>query len=230
MFRILLLILPLSFFISPSFGQYVNSRNSKHFAGISYGVARTSWKSKASEYRFFDHQGNLLFEGDATLKASTASQMLQMEVLAPIQKFRLGMGITFEEYQLYVLEMTSSTTNGRVGFTELFRFNKVFAQFEYPTDWVDHENVTLDLNARVGFYGFTGVRNLSIFGERRQGKTVYGSLSAIGSLRLGQLTYLCLRPVLEYKYFRNTIQESPRVISHNMFSYGLLVGVRVHLL
>jgi len=226
------LIAVLLIMFNTGYGQsyYESDANTKHFFGVGYSFAKTNWYSRTENFDLFNKAGQTLMEGDGTIRAKSNSQMVQMEVLAPVGKVRLGMGIGFEQYELYVLTLKNDHIDMRVPFTELFRFDKCFGQMEIPLKIPSSEEVHMSINMKAGYYGFTRVSSLSLFGKKRSGKTIFGGIGFLTDLKLGRFTYLYLMPFLEYKYFKNSRQESPNHIYHNLISLSAQVGLRFHLL
>ncbi len=207
---------------------YSEQANSKHFVGFGYSLANTHWYSHTEDFQLFDPTGRTLIDGAGSFDTRVQSQMLQLEVLAPVGEVRMGVGIAFEECQLYKINVESDIINTVVPFTEMFRFNKLFYQLEVPFSKLNSHFFSLAINNRVGYYGFTAVKSLSLFGERRMGKSFFGSTAARMDFKVGAMTYLFVMPMMEYKYFKNTQEESPNFIIHNMFSYSAVIGLRFH--
>ena len=174
----------------------------------------------------------VLSNGTAKLKAKNAYQALQLEVLVPFQEgaFYLGMGIAFEEYALTKIEVSDEFGSTERPFVETFRFDKFFFQGEVPLLPIESERWEFAVNGRVGYYAFTGVNSLSLFGERRLGKAWFSGLGFRTQFKVHDVVYLVVMPTTEYKYFRNSDTDVRGRINHNLFDFGLLTGFRVHLL
>lgn len=209
-----------------------NDASNKYFIGVAYGIGTTRWHSETSEFMLFDQRGAMINSGDFKIKAKNAHQILSLETVAPMSegKWRLGMGITFEEYSLYRITIEDNNVGTNVPFVERFRFDKFFLQGEIPLKWPKSEVVGLSVNSRAGWYGFTGVRSNSLFGETRLGQTWFGGIGMVGDLKVSEQIYLVLKPLMEYKYFTNSRDEIPGRIKHRLFDYSILAGVRVHIL
>ena len=218
-------------FAQPSY--YARNGKAKSFVGLSYGIGTTRWYSVSDDYNLFDPRGNQINSGDFKFNARNSSQSLQIETLSPMSggKWRFGMGIQFEEYSLYRVTIEDDTgPSTTLPFVERFRFDKFFMQGEIPLKWPNSKVFSLNVNMQAGWYGFTGVRSTSLFGEDRLGETWFGGVGAVGEIHLSDLIYLVCKPMVQYKYFINSRDEEPGRIRHRMFDYSILAGVRVHVL
>jgi hypothetical protein len=213
-------------------GSYfqANDREAQHFVGISYGMGSNFWFSKTENYNLFDPRGSMVVSGDSKLRARNISQQVQLETVVPIsKKIRVGMGIAFEEFALYKMDVESDILNSTIPFVEVFRFDKVFAQFEMQVGILKQSQVfSFNANVKAGYYGFTSVKSTSLFGEDRIGKTYYGSMGMLVDANIFPRFYLYLLPQVEYKYFNNHRREHPHTISHNLLGYTFMVGLRYH--
>ncbi len=215
----------------PAEGQYYSQdNNSKHFIGIASGVGRTSWYTQTKAYDLYDQTGSKVLSGDHQLTAQTTHSIYQMDVMFPVSSFRMGMGITFEKFALYKMNVESEVFDKDISFMETFRFDKFFLQAEFPTDMIAHQNFMLDINARAGYYGFSMVKSLSLFGERRSGSTYFASIGPVFSTRIYPQIYMYIMPRFEYKYFNNSRIEPNGAIYHNLYSLSMLGGLRVQML
>lgn len=234
--KYLLWILPLILVGEVAFAQnsyyLLNDKVSKHFVGVSYGFGNTGWRTATENYDLYDQHGVLLVDGTATLRAKNSQQSLSLEALVPLSggKWRAGIGLMFEEYTLEKFEVESGVHSGIHPFVERFRFDKVFAQAEVPLPIFENPFISFNANVRAGWYGFTSVESNTLFGPERIGKSWFAGLGLVTDMELHPRVYAVVMPNVEYKYYRNTRDDLLGNISHKMFAYNLLVGVRVHIL
>jgi len=200
--------------------------------GLSYGVGTSHWRSSTDNYTFLDHRGLVLSEGDVQLRAQNANRSLRLETLVPVHEgaFRLGLGIAFEEYQLSKIEFQSDQGDDTKAFVETFRFDKFFVQGEVPLKLFKADWLGVAVQANAGWYGFTDVNSMSLFGPKRKGKRWFAGCAAVVDFKVHDVVYLVVMPNVEYKYFFNNRDLIPGRISHNLFDYNLNIGVRVHVL
>lgn len=203
---------------------------SKYFAGIGFGTGETDWYSRTENYELIDQRGQLIYDGNSTLRAASNFRVYQLEVLAPVWRLRLGLGINFEFYDLRSFDLEAPNYVATVPFIEKFRFDKVYAQLELPYYPKWDVDINFGLNVKTGYYGFTKVNNRTLFGASRLGRAYFIELGVLADAKVYDRTYLFVMPAVDYKYFNNPRREHPNAIYHNLLSYKVTIGVRVHVL
>lgn len=203
---------------------------SRYYVGIGYGVGETNWYSRTVQYDLQDMRGHTIYNGNSELRTSNRYHVYQLDVLGPVWKLRMGLGINFEFYDLRSFDLEASNYTATIPFVETFRFDKVYAQFELPLypDW-DHD-INFGVNMKTGYYGFSKVNNRSLFGASRLGRAYFLELGVLTDVKVYDRTYLYVMPAFDYKYFNNPKHEHPSAIFHNLISYKVTFGVRVHVL
>lgn len=210
----------------------LDDKASMHFVGVSYATGTTDWRSGTNNYELLDQHGLTVVNGTSTFRANNRQQSLSLETLVPLNqgKWRLGLGLTFEEFSLYKIDVEMQGITEQHPFVERFRFDKVFAQAEVPLPILENKYFSFNANLRGGWYGFSNVNSSSLFGEKRIGKAWFTGLGLGVDVLVAKRVYLLVMPNVEYKYFKNTRDDLLGNIYHNMFSYNILMGVRVHVL
>ncbi len=201
----------------------------RHFITVGYGQGRTKWYSRTEGYHLYDQRGKKVLSGDHSLSAATDYRSYQIGVTAPVGRVRLGMGIEFDEFSIYRIYVDDPSVVGPVTMIDNFRFDKIHLTMEYPTLWIRDERIHLDLFLKAGYYAFSKINSLSLFGQG-SGKTFFASLGPILAIQAYKNAHLYLRPRLGYRHFDNSDQEARGAIYHELFSYGAMVGLRYRLL
>lgn len=236
--RKLLWILPLLLLGENTFAQHsyylLDDKASKHFVGLSYGFGSTDWRSGVENYDLINHQGTTVLSGDGHFRATNTQRSVHLETLVPLSqgKWRMGLGLSFEEFSLFKIDVEASPTTAASTkpFVDRFRFDKIFAQVEVPLPLLENPFVTFNLNVRGGWYGFTSVGSTSLFGDKRLGKSWFNGLGLMCDLMVYDRVYLVIMPYAEYKYFKYSSDDVVGNIHHNMLGTNLMIGFRVHLL
>ncbi len=223
-----MLSLPIGSFAQQS-SYYNAEKDHRYFFGLSAGKGVTDWYSRTEGYELVRRDGKKIVSGDHRLTAQSTYNSYEVEVLAPLKDVRVGMGIAFEEFVLYEIQVESPVFRDPISFVENFRFDMFFLQGEFPLSLLEHEDLALNVNVRGGYYGFTRVTSLSLFGERRLGATYFFNTGIVGTWNLADRFYLLLRPAFEFKHFDNARREPAGAIYHELLSYGMNFGVRAHL-
>jgi hypothetical protein len=216
---------------SAQFGYFkrLERKQEKYFVGLGYGVGTAHWRSNLDNSQLYDKFGAVIQSGYIRFKAKNSTEFLDLTVQFPLAKIRLGMGINFEKYFLDKLEITASPGADAkvILFDESFRFEKFFGIIEVPFWPESKSDFSLSGNSRLGYFGYSGVERLNFFGEESLAKTYFGNLGFIADYRFYPHAYVFVNPSFEYKYFKNSPQENPSIIRHNIFSYMISAGVRV---
>lgn len=199
-----------------------------HYITIGYGKGRTSWNSRTAGYDLYDQRGRRVLSGDHQLSAVTVHQTYQIGVVAPVGRFRLGVGIEFDEFFLRRLHLEDRGSRP-ISLVEDFRYDKFHLTFEVPFQ-VKLDKLDLALFLKGGYYTFSQVDSFSLFGDRTSGNTFFGSIGPIMALDVHEGAHFYLRPYFEYRYFDNFDHPPSGAIHHQLYSYGLTGGLRYKLL
>jgi hypothetical protein len=230
------LILFLAFFTAGNcFGQFshwyaVQKQNKeKYFLSIGYGWGQANWFSTLSRSSIYDKNGSTLETGDFKFRAKNTTSFYDVNVLCPVSYFlRMGLGMNFERFYLTKLELRQSVTTSKVViFDESFRFDKIYAQFEYIF-WPDaRAKFSLSTNFKVGFFSFNNVDRINLFGDDALASSMFFALSPVADAQLYPGFYLFIQPMGEYKYFKNPGVEPGGQVVHNIFTYSAMIGLRI---
>lgn len=208
---------------------FSKERQDRHFLTLGYGEGRTQWYSKTEGYALYDRMGKKVLSGDHRLSAVTDHQTYQIGVTAPVGKIRVGMGIEFDEFSIYQIHVKDPAIVDPVSMIDRFRFDKIHLTAEYPTLWIRSERMHFDLFMKGGYYAFSKVSSFSLF-NHGAGKTFYGSMGGILAYQVYKKAHLYLRPSFVYRHFDNSDRTDRGSIYHDLFSYGVIGGLRYQLL
>jgi len=199
----------------------------KYFMGLSFGMANASWKSDLGAAELRDKNGILINSGDLTFSAKNASNSLALDASVPVAKVRIGIGIWFEYYFIEKLTIEAPAGNYDILFDESFRFEKFYLSCEVPFKYENDAIWSVNVKGQFGYFGFSYVDHFSFFGDEALARTFWTGLGILGDIRLYPHTYFFLYPNVEFKYYHNNRFEAPTEISHKVFSYACMAGIRV---
>lgn len=212
----------------PAFGQgYYRTQSNATYFGLKYGIAKNSWWSNTIDYKLFDPYGTVLVDGKSKLKAQTVSDIVEVEIVFPVQEFYLSFAINFELFSLTSLDVQTQSQFETHGFPEVFKTDKFVVQLERNLWENDAGSLAYFVAASTGVYAFSMVNSTSLFGSTRWGKSWLAGLSTGIQTRVMENFFLNLALMGEYKYFGSPGSEKPQKINHNIFTYGLVGGVRI---
>jgi hypothetical protein len=200
----------------------------KYFLSAGYGIGQAYWYSSLTQSSIYDKQGSTLETGTFKFRANNTTTFYDINVLCPIRNFRLGLGMNFEKFFLTRLEVRQSVTTSQVIiYDESFRFDKLFVQYEFPF-WPDaRKRFSLSANGRVGFFSFSNVDRINLFGSDAMANSMFFTLSPVADVQLYSGIYLFLQPFAEYKYFKNPAVDPGGSIVHNIWTYSAMIGIRI---
>ncbi|MBI3509655.1 MAG: hypothetical protein HY064_03255 [Bacteroidetes bacterium] len=200
----------------------------KYFLSVGYGVGKAYWYSDLSKSSIYDKQGAQIESGSFKFRANNATTFYDVNVLCPVQNFRLGLGMNFEKFYLTKLELKSTITTSKVVlYDESFRFDKIFAQFEFPFWPEARSKFSLSANGRFGFFSFNNVDRINLFGADALANSMFITLSPVGDIQIYPGVFLFIQPMGEYKYFKNPAVDPGGVVIHNIFTYSGMIGIRI---
>lgn len=202
--------------------------NEKYFLSLGYGFGQAYWFSELSRTSIYDKQGSTIESGDFKFRANNTTTFYDLNVLFPVQNFRLGLGMNFEKFFLTRLELKNSiTTNKVIIYDESFRFDKIFAQFEFPF-WPDaRSKFSLSANGRIGFFSFNNVDRINLFGSDALASSMFFTVSPVADVQVYPGIFIFIQPFAEYKYFRNPSVDEGGLVIHNIFTYSGMIGIRI---
>jgi len=210
----------------------MSTKQKKYFVAVSYGVGTARWNSTIKNTQLYDKTGTIIRDGVVKFKAKNSTAVINLEALAPVGKVRLGLGISFEEFYLNKLNITTQSSpvdKNILRFDESFRFNKIYAQVEVPFKYQNQSNGSINFNGHLGYYGYSGIDRINFFGEEAIAKTFFATAGLVFDYRVYPHFYFFAYPNIEYKYFDNSHMERPSDIIHNIFTGTLMGGIRVDL-
>lgn len=202
--------------------------NEKYFLSVGYGWGKAYWYSELSRTSIYDKTGSTIESGDFKFRANNTTTFYDLNVIFPVQNFRLGLGMNFEKFFLTRLELKESvTTNKVIIYDESFRFDKIFAQVEFPFFPEARAKYSLSLNGRVGFFSFNNVDRINLFGNDALASSMFFAVSPVADVQLFPGIFLFIQPFAEYKYFKNPAVDEGGVVIHNIFTYSGMIGIRI---
>lgn len=209
--------------------QRLDRKYKKYFVGIAYGGGAASWHSNMGSTELYDNTGGIIRSGDIRFKAKNSTSILNMEVSAPVAKIRIGLGVSFENFYLDKLTISSNTPGADgaiIIYDESFRFEKFYLQCEVPFAFETTRPYSFGFKGHLGYFGFSGVKHYNFFGDEHLARTFFGNVGLVGDYKILSHTYFYVNPSFEYKYFHNAEQEAPSEIIHNIFSFSVVAGLR----
>jgi hypothetical protein len=209
---------------------YPASQNTdKYFIGGGYGVGTAHWKSVFKSTEFYDKDGSVINTGDLKFSANSPTQNYDVNVMAPVKKIRIGLGISFEFNYLSQLKIYTKDGQDFLLFDEGLRFDKIYLQTEIPLKYDANRKYSLSWNMKLGWFGYTNIKRFNFLGDRPFPISFLGSSGIIADYEIYPKVYAFLLPNLEYKFYDNTHVESIVEIRHNVFAACLLGGIRIDL-
>ena len=215
-------------FSSFSFGQGYYQRNEGYqFISLSAGLGSNHWRAMATDYSLWDPRGNKIVDDESSsLTTQTYSDLYEIEILFPVEQWRIGGGLNFELFTLLNVELHTEQGSQQHGFPEVFSANKLFVHAERPILQSRNENFEWNAGVKAGKYVLSMVNSTSLFGENRFGATWFGEVHTGIQFRVIDYLYACAYGFTDYKYFDNTKLESPQDIRYHIMTYGAAVSVR----
>lgn len=197
--------------------------NDKYFISFAYGTGNASWSSTLNQSALYDTTGSEIFGGNVLFNAKNTLNNFTVDVGAQVMKVRLGLGISFEEFYLEKIKIN----NVNYAFADRFTFSKIFAHAEIPFQNIGGDLFSFSIKTGGGYFTSYYLNHYNLFGSGTGGKSVFFNLGFIADYKLFAHTYLFVQPVVEYKYFKNSKQEAPSKITHNIWSYFIMSGLRI---
>lgn len=197
---------------------------------MAYGIGQAHWYSELQATSIYDANGSATHTGDIKFRARNSSQFYDLGVLFPANNLRFGLGMNFEKFFLTQIELKNSvqqTTGGSsMIFDESFRFDKIYAQMEVPFWPESRAKYSLSANLNLGFFSFNNVDRINLFGSDALANSTFVNLSPIADITVFPGVSLFVRPICEYKFFKNGAVDSYGIVRHNIVTYSVMIGVR----
>lgn len=204
-------------------------RGEKYFVSLGYGQGTARWNSVFKSTEFYDKDGSVINMGDLHFSANSPTKNLDVNVMAPINHVRLGLGINFEFHYLSQLKIYSKYGEDYLLFDEGLRFDKIYLQAEVPLKYDTDKKYSFSWNAKVGWFGYTNVKRFNFLGEKPFPISILASTGIMIDHELYPQVYIFALPNLEYKFYDNSGLETPVEIRHSVVSVSVLAGLRVDL-
>ena len=195
----------------------------KYFISVAYGTGNASWNSKLNETALYDTTGAEIFKGNILFNAKNTLNNLTVDVGAQVRYIRLGLGISFEEFYLEKIRIN----NNNYAFSDKFTFSKIFAHAEVPFRTISSDLFSFSSKSSFGFFSSYYLNHFNLFGSGNGGTSLFLNTAFLADYKFLPHTYLFVQPVVEYKYFKNSKKELPGKISHQIWSYFIMLGVRI---
>jgi hypothetical protein len=229
-------ILFLFFVISntDAFAQYSYHRGNKksydkYYIGASIGSGTAYWKSHMQNNNLLNKDGSTLIGGsNIDFKAKNPTQFADINVLFPYKKIRYGFGLSFEQFFMDKLVITSQD-NVIALLSDKFIFDKMYLQTEIPFFPNCKSPLSISGNVHLGYFGYHGTTRLNFFGGDHLAKSFFTALGVTVDYKLYPHCYVFLMPLYEYKYYRSSVQDYPSSIAHNINTLCISGGIRIDL-
>jgi hypothetical protein len=204
--------------------------NEKYLVYVAYGMGNAHWFSELKQTSIYDQHGAAITNGDTKFRAKNSCQFYDLGVLFPAGNLRFGLGMNFEKFFLTQIVLQNSVQNpgGTTGliFDESFRFDKIYMQMEVPF-WPDaRSKYSLSANMNVGFFSFNNVDRINLFGSDALANSTFINISPVADITVFPGVSIFVRPVCEFKYFKNQAVDTIGVVQHNILTYSLMIGLR----
>lgn len=215
-----------------AFSQYVYhySANATRgcFITAGYGYGTSSWNSKLKSTNLYDTDGAIIKSGDIKFKTKTATQGYDINVLAPFSKIMFGFGFNFEDNAMDKIKILNPSADaGVIAFDQNFRFDKLYFLAEAPFNDELKSNFSIAVQARLGYYNYTGVDRENFFGEEGWSNTIFAGAGLVASYKLFPHVFVYLHPNFQYNNFNYKGKSNSTEIKHSIFSFSAIAGIRI---
>lgn len=203
--------------------------NEKYLVYVAYGLGSAHWYSSLQQTSIYDANGSATHTGDLKFRAKNSSQFYDLGVIFPAGNLRFGLGMNFERFYLTQIELQNSvqqTSGSSIIFDESFRFDKIYMQMEVPFWPEARAKYSLSANLNLGFFSFNNVDRINLFGSDALANSTFVNLSPIADVTIFPGVSLFIRPICEYKYFKNGAVDSYGLVRHNIITYSVMFGIR----
>ncbi|GAB4134871.1 MAG: hypothetical protein Fur0041_08550 [Bacteroidia bacterium] len=210
---------------------YVPKKNNeKYFVSASYGIGTARWYSEMQQTSLYDNQGSTIHDGNFKFRAANSSSVYDLHVLFPSGNVRFGLGLNFEKFYLTTIQLQNTLQTVNTGsmllFDETFRFDKLYFITEVPFWPESRSKWSLAANMYGGFFSFNNVDRINLFGSDALATSVFTGISAVGDFQVFPGVHLFVRPMAEYKFFKNPAVDPFGTVTHNIVTYTAMIGIR----
>lgn len=193
-----------------------------------YGTGVSYWSSKIENTELYNKYGSPIKSGNLEYKSKTAITCYDLNVVIPVAEIMLGLGVNFEYNIMDKIEIKSPAPEaGTILFDQRFRIEKIYVLAEVPLQKQIRKNFIASAQARLGYYGYSGVDRENFFGQAPMPNTYFVGIGVVASYRIIPHTFIYVLPSFEYKYFQNNGKERPVGITHNIYTFTATAGVRI---
>lgn len=202
--------------------------NEKYLVYVAYGMGNANWFSELKQTSIYDQHGAAITNGDTKFRAKNSCQFYDLGVLFPAGNLRFGLGMNFEKFFLTQIQLQNSVqqSGSSIIFDESFRFDKIYMQMEVPF-WPDaRSKYSLSANMNLGFFSFNNVDRINLFGSDALANSTFVNVSPVADITVFPGVSIFLRPICEFKYFKNQAVDTIGVVQHNILTYSLMIGLR----
>ncbi len=210
-----------------SFFSKLDRKYAKYFATLGAGRGKSYWNSELGNTLIYDLSGASYSSGNIKFKTEGLYDNYFLEVSMPVSNFRFGIGINFQYHYIDKLELFQATGNKVILYSESFRFDKIYLNYEIPFSPRTENPWAFSAKGNIGYFGLSMVDHHNFFGEEALAKTWFFTLGFVPDVKLYPHTYLFLYPHVEYTYFNNSKAENPSEIKHNILQWCISGGIRV---
>jgi hypothetical protein len=192
------------------------------YFGHSWGSAR--WFSTLSQTSLYDRQGVVIETGSFGFKAASPFTAWDGGILFPFGKVRAGLGLSFEKHILSSIQINNSSAP--LIFDESFRFDVLYAQVEVPLFPEARSSVSASVNLRGGYFNFSGVQRVNLFGNDNASSNWFVSLAPEADYALWGNFFLYVQPHAGVKFFKSPAIDPGGTVKHTIVTYAINVGLR----
>ncbi|MBN8703486.1 MAG: hypothetical protein J0M08_10500 [Bacteroidetes bacterium] len=223
----ILFCLPVLFSQEEGAGSF--RKQKKYFVAASYGFGTARWYSTLTNAVIYDKSGNVIRSGEIQFTAKNPTKFYNYEASFPVMKVRMGLGISFEEFYIDQLALSSTPTaaESNLIFDESFRFDKIYFTLEVPFKFDSDKLYSFSATSRLGYFNYNGIERFNFFGEEPMARSFLLNLGLLADYKVLPHVYLFVNPCVEFKYFKNNKDETPSTINHNIVSYNIVSGIRI---
>jgi hypothetical protein len=202
----------------------VKKNMDKQLVYFGHGWGSAKWNSALSQTSLYDRQGIVVETGTFNFKATSPYTSWDGGVLFPFGRVRAGLGLSFEKYILSTI--TLQNTSAPLIFDESFRFDVIYGQFELPLFPEARSGVSASLNLRVGYFNFTGVQRINLFGNDNPSNNWMVNFSPVVDYCVWGNFFVYAQPQAGLKIFSSEAVDPGGTVKHTIFSYSLQAGLR----
>ena len=199
----------------------------KYFLSLSYGLGQARWFSKIINADLYNPTGTKVKDGSFSFRAINRTSSLHIEVLVPVSKIRLGMGINFENFNLDKLQFKNGNNKEILyPFNESFRTDKITAIIECPINWLEKTPFNMCIQNKLGYVGYTKVSSPNLFGEAAVPRTFFAAAGVLFDYEIIKKIFLFVAPSISYNYCSTSPSDLPLNIKHTIITENLMGGIR----